>query len=406
MNIFADLPGSPEQQALLIITAGGPATEGSVTINPSDLVGGKAAAGTVSLSGAAPPGGATVALSKSLSNGGTGAVPATIPASVSIPAGQTSASFTIGTSSVTATTTVRISATFNGTTTAADMTLFPLLGQLLFSGNVPGGSPATGTVTLNGAAPSGGTVVTLSSGNTSLVTVPASVTVPAGQTSADFTANTQPVTQTTGVNVSAASGGTTVSAAVFLVVSRAVASVTLNPGTVVGPASSKATVTLRAAAPTGNAFVTLASSNSVLATVPNGLVIAAGQTSGTFTVNAAQVTSMSTVNISATFENVSKSATLTINPSGSPPPPPGQTATLTVTATGRSGQRITSSPSGINVAVGSTGSASFTTGTSITLSVTNGRDAIWSGACSSGGSKRRTCTFTFTGAASVTANVQ
>ena len=87
-------------------------------------------------------------------------------------------------------------------------------------------------------------------------------------------------------------------------------------------------------------------------------------------------------------------------------PPPSGSATLTVTATGRSGQRITSSPAGINVTVGSTGSASFTTSASITLSVTNGRDAIWSGACSSGGNKRKTCTFTMAGNSSVTANVQ
>jgi hypothetical protein len=56
--------------------------------------------------------------------------------------------------------------------------------------------------------------------------------------------------------------------------------------------------------------------------------------------------------------------------------------------------------------VGSSGSASFAAGTSITLSVSNGRDAIWSGACSSGGDKRRSCTFTLNGGASVTANVQ
>ena len=65
-----------------------------------------------------------------------------------------------------------------------------------------------------------------------------------------------------------------------------------------------------------------------------------------------------------------------------------------------------SSPAGISVNVGSTGSASFNTGTSITLSVSNGRDAIWSGACSSGGDKRRTCTFTLKSNATVTANVQ
>jgi hypothetical protein len=86
--------------------------------------------------------------------------------------------------------------------------------------------------------------------------------------------------------------------------------------------------------------------------------------------------------------------------------PAGQAATLTVTATGRSGERVTSSPTGINVSVGSTGSASFAAGTPITLSVTNGRDAIWSGACSSGGNKQRSCTFTLSGNASVTTNVQ
>ena len=69
-------------------------------------------------------------------------------------------------------------------------------------------------------------------------------------------------------------------------------------------------------------------------------------------------------------------------------------------------RRITSTPAGINVATGTSGSASFTVGTSITLTVTNGRSAIWSGACSSGGNKVRTCTFTLGGAASVTANVQ
>jgi hypothetical protein len=503
MNIFAGLAGSPGVQTLLLITPGGPTGVSGLNINPVDLVGGASSTGTVTLSGAAPSGGAVVTLSKAFSNGSPGTVPVTIPASVTVPAGQTSASFPIGTSSVTATTNVRISAAYNGSTFAVDMTLFPLLGSVLFNGNVPGGSPATGTVNLSGPAPSGGLVVALSSGNTSLVTVPASVTVPAGQTSVAFTANTQPVTQTTGVVVSASAGGTTVSTTLFLVVSTAVSSVTLTPSTVTGGVSSTGTVTLQSAAPSGNAVVSLASSNTVLATVPFSVAVPAGQTSTTFTVNTAQVTAVSTVVISASYQNVTKSATLTLNPSGttgptlssvslnpssvvggssstgtvtlsaaapaggasvslsdnsasttvpasvtvpagatgatftvtttsvsaattstisavwggvtrtaalsvnpSAPPPSGQTATLTVTATGRSGERVSSSPAGISVLVGSSGSASFTTGTSITLTATNGRDTVWSGACSSGGNKTKTCTFTITGTASVTANVQ
>jgi hypothetical protein len=86
--------------------------------------------------------------------------------------------------------------------------------------------------------------------------------------------------------------------------------------------------------------------------------------------------------------------------------PPAQTATLTVTATGRSGERVTSNRAGINVTVGSSGSASFATGTAITVSATNSRDVVWSGAGSSGGNKTKTCTFTLSGNATVTANVQ
>jgi hypothetical protein len=38
--------------------------------------------------------------------------------------------------------------------------------------------------------------------------------------------------------------------------------------------------------------------------------------------------------------------------------------------------------------------------------VSNGRDAIWSGGCSSGGNKTKSCTLTLNAATTVTANVQ
>jgi hypothetical protein len=52
--------------------------------------------------------------------------------------------------------------------------------------DVVGGDPSTGTATLTATAPAGGFVVSLSSDNTAAATVPASVTVPAGATSATF----------------------------------------------------------------------------------------------------------------------------------------------------------------------------------------------------------------------------
>jgi len=94
-----------------------------------------------------------------------------------------------------------------------------------------------------------------------------------------------------------------------------------------------------------------------------------------------------------------RTATLTVNPQPA-------AALLTLTATGRTGETVSSSPIGLKVNVGTTGSASFATGTVVTLSVSNGRDAIWSGGCSSGGVKTKTCSVTINAATSVTANVQ
>lgn len=56
--------------------------------------------------------------------------------------------------------------------------------------SVAGGSSATGTVTLNGPAPTGGAVISLSSSDQSPASVPESVTIPEGATSATFSVTT------------------------------------------------------------------------------------------------------------------------------------------------------------------------------------------------------------------------
>jgi probable HAF family extracellular repeat protein len=86
----------------------------------------------------------------------------------------------------------------------------PSLSSLTLSPNsVTGGNPSTGTVTLTSAAPSGGQLVTLSSSNTAVATVPASVTVAAGAASRSFTITTAVVAVSTNVTISATSGGVT-----------------------------------------------------------------------------------------------------------------------------------------------------------------------------------------------------
>jgi len=174
---------------------------------------------------------------------------------------------------------------------------------------------------------------------------------------------------------------------------------TLSPASVAGGGTSQGKVTLTSAAPSGGAVVGLSSSNTTAATVPASVTVAAGNTSATFSVSSAAVTASTAVTIGASYGGISRGATLTVTP-------PGQAVTLTVSVTGRSGTRVTSSPAGINVTVGSTGSAQFPTATTITLSESSGRDVIWSGACSSNASKTKTCTFTLSANAAVTANVQ
>lgn len=289
------------------------------------------------------------------------------------------------------------------TARAVTTTTTPSLSALSVSPtSVAGGTAAQGTVTLSAAAPSGGALVTLSSSNT-VASVPASVTIPAGATSATFAVTTTSVSASTSSTLTATWGGVSRTATLTVNAPQAAAALSalaLNPTTVTGGASSQGTVTLTAAAPSGGAVATLSSSNTA-ASVPASVTVPAGATSAAFTVSTTAVSASTAVTISGSFGGVTRSATLTVAASA-----PSQTYTLTVSATGRSGERVTSSPTGISVSVGSTGSASFPASTAITLSVSNGRDAIWSGACSSGGQKQRTCAFSLTGNASVTANVQ
>jgi hypothetical protein len=131
------------------------------------------------------------------------------------------------------------------------------------------------------------------------------------------------------------------------------------------------------------------------------VLIPAGSTTGGFFINTAPVSTQTLATISVSGGGITRSATLTLNPVVAP-----TSMSLAVTAGGRSGERVISNPAGLSVATGSTGSAQFAPGTAVTLSISNGRDAIWSGACSSGGAKASTCKLTLNANSSVTANVQ
>jgi uncharacterized repeat protein (TIGR03803 family) len=92
-------------------------------------------------------------------------------------------------------------------------TPLPTLAQLAFDPlSVVGGQRSTGTIWLGGPAPSGGAVVTLSSDAPAVVSVPATMTVPAGAWTASFTASTKRVKHTRTVGITASYNGSSTSA--------------------------------------------------------------------------------------------------------------------------------------------------------------------------------------------------
>lgn len=181
----------------------------SLSLSANPVTGGTSLTGTVTLNGAAPPYGAQVALS-------SGSAAVSLPPVTVVP-GSTTANFTINTSVVQVVTPVVITASYNGSSQAG-LTVNPPLPtpvSIGFSANpVVGGTPVTGTVTLNVPAWPGDVTVALTSSNAA-APVPASVLIPAGSISAVFPVSTTAVTGRQVAQVSASLNGT-VSAALTL----------------------------------------------------------------------------------------------------------------------------------------------------------------------------------------------
>ena len=349
----------------------------------------------IQLSGAASAAGAVINLTSS------NPAAAPVPASVNMPANTAWMQFQIQAGQVTSTTPVTLTATLNsGQATLQFNVLPPSLKSITMNASTISGGAQVGAIAmLNGQAPAGGAVVDFSSDSPSAMP-PALATIPAGNASVSISIPTNQVPANTVANISASWNGTTVQSPLTITPQGQPASIALSPASVTGQAGSFATVTMATAATTDQIFQ-VSSSNPAVAGVSNSVLIPAGSKTGGISINTASVSSQTLVTISVSGGGVTRSATLTVNPAVA-----STTMSLSVTAGGRSGERVVSNPAGLNVATGATATAQFAPGTSVTLSVASGRDAIWGGACSSGGAKTRTCTLTLNANSSVTANVQ
>jgi hypothetical protein len=191
-------------------TSTAPPALNAISANPASVVGGNAATGTVTLASAAPAGGAQVSLASA-----SGAV--VLPANVVVAQGASTATFGITTSPVATLTAVTLSASYSGTVKTTTFTVKPAppptLATLSLSPTaVVGGTASTATITLAGPAPAGGARVTLGSSRPSLASVPSSVLVPAGATTASFSVTTAAGKPNNSAKISASYAGVTKSA--------------------------------------------------------------------------------------------------------------------------------------------------------------------------------------------------
>jgi hypothetical protein len=213
---------------------------------------------------------------------------------------------------------VTITASVGSSSSSVALTVQPPSLKSLFApSTLTGGTGIGAIVFLNGLAPLGGALVTLSSSSPA-ASPPASVIVAAGQPTLSFNIPTSAVAATTPVTLTASWNGTTVAAPLTLTPSQPPATITLSPTTTVGNTGSSGVVTI-AAPQSVDLQLALSTSNPAVATTNNFVTIPAGVTAGGFLVFTQPPVSSTTVTISVTGAGVTRSALLTVDPFASAP---------------------------------------------------------------------------------------
>ena len=336
----------------------------TLQVSPNPVLGGSSTivTGKVTLNGLAGPLGVTVNLSSS-------SPLVSLPATVTVPANSSSATFTIATSQVNVATAVTITGAGGGLSQKAILTLNPytVSGLTISPATITGGNTSTGAVTISQPAGPAGILVTLASSN-SQAQVPATVTIPSGQTTATFTINSSPVPSDTTVTITANIGASKTTSSLRLIL-PALTSLTLNTASLVGGNPTTGLVTLNGLASPGGIVVTLSSNNSS-AVVPATITIPGGSATATFPVTTSGVNSSQSATVSAQLATIIKTATLTILPASlssvtvSPSSVVGGSPTTvmgTVSLTGQAG------PAGVMIKLSSSALSAATVPASITI---------------------------------------
>jgi hypothetical protein len=361
VQISAQMDVAFLSSSITVTQAPSGASLSSISVNPTSVVGGNSATGTVTMSAAAPSGGAMVSLSDSSSA-------TSVPSSVTVPAGATSANFTVGTSPVSATTSSTITASFGGSSRTVTLTAnpgaapTPTAPSLLSPSNqATVAQPITfdWTDVANAAT----YIIQIDSSSTFTTPLTYTATVSVSQTTVSGLPAQQLFWRVRGVSSAGATGPFSSSrrfTAQAAPSAPALSALAVSPSSVVGGNGSTGTVTLTSAAASGGLVVTLSSSNAV-ATVPASVTVPAGATSATFTIATSTVTASTSATITATQGTTTRAATVTVTAV----PPPASVSALTV------------APSSVTGGASSTGtvtlsSAAPTGGLAVSLASSNG----------------------------------
>ncbi len=267
--------------------------------------------GEVYLLGLAPAGGLTVNLSSS--------GPASTNSTITIPAGQHTATTTVNTSSVSTPTSATLTATYNGQQAQAPLTVVPgTISTFTVSPNpVTGGNIAQGKVVLTATAGSS-TPVTLAivSGASGIASMPSLVHVASGGIDVTFQIVTNTVTSATPVVLSATVGSDTEQATFTVNPPTGPAmptSLTYGADSLLGGDATFGKVTVASAVGVATTVnLTILSGASGIASMPSTVIVPAGKTSATFPITTATVGSSTSVRISASTSAGSAEGTLTV----------------------------------------------------------------------------------------------
>ena len=345
--------------ATLTITVPGAANLGSINLaSGTSVVVGQTASLPVTLSAPAPAGGTVVSLVSS----DTSKVTIT-PATVTIAAGATTPTtqptvtgVAAGSANITASATNYTSATQAVTVTSAGViTLTPTTASMLMN------SSQNLTVTLPSAAPAGGRVVNLSTSNSSVAAVPATVTVLEGATTATVTVNSLAAGT---ANITASVSGQGQATSVITV--TAAIGINLAANVTVSPGQTKTFGVTLSSAPTVTTTVNLSSADTAKLTIsPASITFNAGSTTpvtsptvtgiaeGTVAINA------SGNGLTSASQNVKVGYTLTFTPT-----------TATIVGTGQTNLSLALSapaPANLTVTLSSSSTATATTQPTITI---------------------------------------